>query len=374
MRTLLTTMTMLAVLGCGDGGGGGSGGGGGRVGGGGGSLFGGGAGGGFVAGGGGGVSGGGGGSSGGGSGGGASAGGGSGSFATLEQLVTAAPLAWVPSGSAVISASGRVSLTVPPSWTPTVFSNGVALRSPVESGAQCEIWVLEPAAAASGEQARDQQLLAAVSTLMPGTTLYGEYGSSDPFSTRRRGVAGAGWEFVGLVLETRGGAVKLEPWLAVFGTEAVAVVTVAPRGTQCLSSTAGEVSLATVLHTLDLDTFQLVRDAYRQPLLGSWFSSNGTVGNLRAFAANGQYVKVSTLNSQYVANGVLYDVYSSYVGDGAWTVWGPVLARFPRSGPASSVLVHIYEEYTASVSFKRECEVSTDPQGQPYQSCLTRND
>lgn len=301
-------------------------------------------------------------------------GGGSNTISTIDQLVAAAPLAWPLKGTALKTAGQRVSVVQPEGWGNNATAAGRLVLGKPDGATFCQAFIFDPVAPAVGEQAQLEQLSDFVRQLYPaGVTLYGEYGSADLYRTRRRGTMGFGWKFVGAVMELKNASTRIHTWLAMFGAEAVPVVFLSPGGTSCLVSQLGQVDEATILHSLGLDTFTNTLTSYRDSVLGSWFSSSGSVGTLNAFAANHHYVTVSTLNGQIIEAGQLYDVSASWAGDGSYLVLGPVLGRFPAgsSKPPFSVLVRLYEEQNPSNTTQWECELrASSVDGSPYEHCL----
>jgi len=292
-------------------------------------------------------------------------------------MLAAAPLSWQLKGTQVTTPSQRVSFLMPPSWSLTTYRDGVAIRTPMVNGVQCEILVLEPRAAAATEQGQWEQLALLTKGILPAgdADLRGEYGSSDLLHTKRRGKSGAGWSFVGLVLEW--GSTRIDPWLAVFGNQAVPVIPFAPGGTNCLLSHQGRVDAATVFHSLDLDRFPAAPATYREPLLGSWFTSDGRTGVLYASAANGHYVDVAATSGTIIESGQIYDVFSSFAGAGRYFVYGSLVARFPTTVSSTeknhSNFVRIYEEQS-SVTNVVECEIHVSSiDGSPYEICLWKS-
>jgi hypothetical protein len=101
--------------------------------------------------------------------------------------------------------------------------------------------------------------------------------------------------------------------------------------------------------------------AYDQSLLGEWVLTDGSFGVLDAFAANGHYVTAFGTSSTQVLDGQLFDVTSTFAGDGNWLLVGPLLATFPTGGTTggSTDIILIYDETIGSAgTVHRLCRLS----------------
>ncbi|NOU30920.1 MAG: hypothetical protein HOO96_23730, partial [Polyangiaceae bacterium] len=119
-----------------------------------------------------------------------------------------------------------------------------------------------------------------------------------------------------------------------------------------------------------------------ESVVGSWFSSDGSVGTLIVLGANHHYVDVSTMSGTIPAGpGLVREVTASWAGDGSYVSIGNVLARFPLANSKSpySVLVRRFEQAnTAQASgwLPTYCQLrrGTTSPFDPYEHCLTGGD
>ena len=304
-------------------------------------------------------------------------GGGGGSYDTPEQLLAAAAPQWKPEGTS--SQMGAAQFLAPSGWEVTQYTDGVAARSPGASGGQCEIFVLDPRAAASGEAAQYQQLLQATKGLFPqGTVLQDQYGGADPLRERWRGKTGRGWGYVGLFLSVNGSTWVL-PFLADFGGTAVPVVIIEPK-----SSTEGCVNIvgdfgagpAAVFHSLSLEgASNTGANTLAANAVGLWFSSDGTTGAQYLFGANGQYIDSSVYGGPVeVTPGDWQNQYATWSGTGRYVLRGDVLGFFPSGASAFSRYARqIQVANTQGGWDDKLCWVAAND-GEPYTHCLWRTE
>jgi hypothetical protein len=299
-------------------------------------------------------------------------------YKTAEDLMAAAPPEWRPAGES--TATGPVSFLRPQGWEATVYTDGVAVRSAQASnGTQCEIFVLASRPAATGEEAKYQQLLQAVRSLFPeGTQLQDPYGGPEPLRQRWRGVTGRGWGYVGLVLSVDQ-TIDVLPLLADFGGTAVPVVVIQPRSSPwgCINSLGDfGVAPAGVFHSLSLAGFTpATADALASGVIGQWFSTSGGVGTLYVFGANGRYIDSGVHGGTVeLSPGDWTSVYATWSGTGAYAVRGDVLGLFPSSGGARSRFIRHSEWLNGQGQWTRRLCWIASYEAQPYTHCLDESD
>lgn len=221
------------------------------------------------------------------------------------------------------------------------------------------------------------QMMLVMQELLPGVAIEGPYGP-DPTTYRTQGVAGGGWEFVGLDLKVGNGASK--PFMAYFGQTAVPVVPIEPSGASCLSSQEGEADGLEVFHSLALDGFVAPSLApLKDKVVGSWFSASGNVGAALILGANGQYIDLAILSGTVPVNSYqVEDVFATWSGDGSYVSVANVLAYFPASGSEGSPhsnYVRVFEEENSSSPtgwIRRLCQLKrsvVETMG-PYEICV----
>jgi hypothetical protein len=300
---------------------------------------------------------------------------------TYEQVLAAAPLAWSFTGTN--SKWGQLSFNVPKNWTAEVLSDGVQLTSPGATGLQCYIFVLSPRAVVADETGRFQALLGAVKGLFPDSVMLDQFGGTDTMSGRMKGLAGGGWDYVGLDIQI--GSAYSMPWMAIFGSTAVPVVPLQPREATCLNSMRGyvtdEVDGVEVFHTMKLSGFASPSPApLKDRVVGSWFSASGNVGSSLILGANQQYISMSTISGTVPVNSYqVQDVYATWSGDGQYLSVGNIDAYFPNSSTKSpySSYVRVFQEENSSDPsgwITRHCEIhhSTVNTMGPYEICLRK--
>jgi hypothetical protein len=304
---------------------------------------------------------------------GGSSGGGGGEITTKEQLGAAAPFEWEPSGEAA-SFEG-VNFLVPPGWKTQAYADGFALRSP--DAIPCEIWILQPRPAASGDAQYTQLVNAAKGLLPPGSqTVLGQY-SDDALSYRTRGTSGTGWPFVGLnvrYVQSNGSSGK--PFMAIFGDTAVPVIPIVPPGSKCLDYYSGnDVVVPNIWYSLSYDGAQITNESnYPQAVVGTWFVADTSVGVVHTYAMNGEFF------SAYRSEPKGFDPMSGSASE-TYKVIDDALAVFPKAAgePGKSNYIRIIEEANTSAPSgwtKTLCSMtrSTVEDKRAYESCFNRSE
>ncbi|NJK88094.1 MAG: hypothetical protein HC923_01010 [Myxococcales bacterium] len=305
---------------------------------------------------------------------GGNSGGGGQSITDVEQLLTEAPLVHEISGTE--AASGRLTYIVPGGWAHDVFEGAVRLQAPTSNGVPCEIWILDPRPATASREAQWEQLLSSVQSLYPEGTQFKAEFLDNPYADAKYGRSPSGFEFVGLRL-TAINAAAVNAYLAVFGSEAVPVIENQPFGATCdiIGPSTEGIDSALVFHSLWLDAFEANTTGLLPDLIGKWTLLTSSAGALTIFAANNQYLIAIGTSQVVVQNGDLYDVTSTWAGDGAWVNIGPFLG-YLGARSRSTNLARIHEE-TNSLSptgwISVLCETGSGPDGVPYEVCKRRS-
>jgi hypothetical protein len=291
-------------------------------------------------------------------------------YHTPDEILAAAAPTWRPTGTPV--SIGTASFLAPTGWETTVYTDGVGMRSPADSnGNQCEIFVLAPRPSAGGD-ARYQQALDAAQSLFPdGTVFDSHYDQPDPLQDKWRGMSGRGFEYVGLMNSIQQ-SVQVLPILADFSGTAVPLVVIEPDASTwgCIDA-AGDFGLepASVFHSLTLGS-SAPDDSLATNVLGEWFSSDGSVGTLFVYGANGHYQDVSVINGQVETSpGDWHDATASWSGDGSYVVRGDVEGLFPTDGTPESRFVREYEWLDSDGAWQRRICWIANYEG-PYTHCL----
>lgn len=304
-----------------------------------------------------------------------------GEFDTPEQLLNAAQPAWRPAGPTE-NIKG-VSFQYPTDWELLIIDDGVSITSPVdENGDQCKIFVLEPRPAASTETGLLEQALQTASNLLltEGRTLTDDFGSPTPLDRAFRGSSGTGWDYAGLTMRLDDpdpdvGTYDVISMIAHSGTSAVPIVAIQPLWSAwgCVGFN-GEFGLgvANVFHSLDMGISQ--PDHSLEPkMVGKWFSSSGSAGNLYLFGANKQYVHASASGGWIeVAPDQWANRYATWSGDGSWAAVGDVLGMFPKERPASSHFARQFEFRDYSGDWQETLCWIDSYDGEPYTYCTQR--
>jgi hypothetical protein len=294
---------------------------------------------------------------------------------TVEQLLAVAPPSFPLSGT--IANVGSVSFLVPAGWQRTDLQDATQLSiGDPNVGDTCDVLVLNPVTPnASSVAALNQQLFDITQSLTGGMPLVGEYGSPDVFHVRRQGFTGFGFPFVQMSLDAQNGNARLFPYLVVFSSNVA--VPVVPIGLSCDEGGNYQFGQALIFDTLSVEGLDGDPAAYRQPIVGSWGSNNGSVGVGDILAANQHYANASAVSGIVESGGSLYDVTQSWAGDGVYGLIGPFLARFPTSasGRGSSTLVRIYQQFVGDLApTTRKCELSSGLDGRPpYELCMGKS-
>lgn len=294
-------------------------------------------------------------------------------YRTPDEVLKAAPPVWRPDGD--LHADGSASFRAPAGWTETLYDDGTAVRSPEAQGGQCEIFVLAPRPASAGDDRYAQLLDAALALFPDGTQVTNQYGGDDLMAYRWRGDSARGFTYVGLTLKASG--VDVLPLLADFSGTAVPVVVVEPGSspTHCLLGYGDfDLDVATVFHSLTLGP-ATATSAVADALLGEWSSSDGSVGSLYVWGANGHYVDASAV-SGVVPDGAgnWQDATASWSGNGQYVIRGDVLGLFPEGGTPESHYVRHLEMAQQDGSWKERMCLISALDGAPYTHCLDRQE
>jgi hypothetical protein len=276
-----------------------------------------------------------------------------------------APLDWTMQGTR--SFANGLTWSTPSGWTSALASDGVVLTAPAETGG-CAIAILQPRAAAVDQAGRLQQLLDLVTSEFSGHTLSDEYGNWPPTAGITRGTSGSGFEFVGYNLEVDKSTLKIQPYLAVFGTMEVPVVPIANVANgSCLLSSAGAVNALEIFYSITMDGYTGTLPV-APSVVGSWFAGSSGIGLDVELNSDGTYVRAN-----------VYDELGTKVTtseSGAYTVSANVISFFPApaDGTPISHYFRTYEESNSSVTsgwvaYYCELALSTDSPPAPYELC-----
>ncbi len=313
-------------------------------------------------------------------GGGGGGGGGPRTFKTPAALLTAAAPVWEPSGAT--EQVGSVTFKVPAGWQEGANGGGAVMESPPDRfGATCMIAVEAPRPVATGEEARYAQALEAASALLvePGDRLTDDFEGPDPLSRASRGVSGNGWDYRALtmrLIQADGSVYDVLSLVARFGSQAVPVIAVEPMSTLRCVSYNGEfgVDVANVLYSLDLGS-PVYDHALESSLIGEWFSSDGSAGNLYVFGANGHYIDASAVGGVVeVTPGEWRDRYASWAGTGGWASVGDTLAFFPTGGQPTGHFATHFEVRDFSGVWQESLCWTDAYAGEPYMYCTRRQE
>jgi hypothetical protein len=289
------------------------------------------------------------------------------SFKSVDALLAAAPLP-VISGAEI--KWNDLDFVQPAGWTRTDFTNAIGLTAN-HNGDMCQVFVFQPVAVAGNSYT---QLHDIVQSLFPDPIL-GALGDADAYNDERSGKTGFGQSWVGLVETTHDGVTAIESSLTVFAPNfAVPVVKVGISCGYGFEWAAGAAVIELLLSRISQAS--TLASAYTKSALGTWIATGGSAGVLDAFAANGHYVGAGSSVSTQNIGGELYDVYSSFAGDGNWVAVGPLLAEFPTAAGAraSTSVASIFDEVTAlpAVHKTHLCELRGDDHRVPYYLCYTK--
>jgi hypothetical protein len=243
-----------------------------------------------------------------------------------------APLDWKLDG--VATSLGKVSLLGPKGWTQKASATELIFKAPAAKGT-CEIDVLAPVAAASGEAAQRSQLLGIVKSAFSGHTVTDPSGNAAPTVGVIRGAGPQGYTLVGFDLLIDQGKVRTHAYMAVFGSTAVPFATVwDPANGSCLTSIEGEVQESQLLHTLSL-AGATPTDPNAKNVVGEFSLSATSVVELYSITKDGKFI--FTLTTDF--SGDMKTTQST----GTWSVAGDVMSFFPvAGGPSGSAP---YSEY-----------------------------
>jgi hypothetical protein len=291
------------------------------------------------------------------------------SFKSVDALLAAAPL---PVITGTEEKWNDLDFVIPAGWTTTEYSNAFQMTGN-HNGDQCDVFVFKPVVPASGTSPY-QQLHDIVQGLYPPSNpILGELGDPNPYNDERAGKTGFGQSWVGLVETDPGGVVAIESSLTVFSpTFAVPVVKVGISCTYGFEWAPQAAEIELLLSRVSQPS--PLASAYTKSLLGTWIATGGSAGVLDAFAANGHYVGAGSSVSTQNIGGELFDVYSSFAGDGNWAAVGPLLAEFPTAAGAraSTSVVSVFDE-TNTVHRVHLCELRGDSNRVPYYLCYTKS-
>lgn len=307
-------------------------------------------------------------------------GGGPRSFDTPAALLAAATPAWQPSGET--KQLNTLTFKAPAGWHSVGSSVAEVMESdPDQFGSTCIIVVMAPIPVATGEDARYQQALdaAGAALLEPGDKLTDEYGNPDPLTYASRGTSGNGWDYRALTMSLTkgdGSVYDVLSLVARFGNQAVPVIAVEPMSTLRCVSYDGQFGLdvANVLYSLSLGT-PTYDHALESDLVGEWFSSDGSAGNLYVFGANGHYIDASAVGGVVeVTPGEWRDRYASWSGTGRWAAVGDVLGFFPSGGQATSHFALRFEFRIYNGDWREAACWTDEYEGNPYMYCTRRQE
>ena len=301
-------------------------------------------------------------------------------FPTAAALTKVAPLPPMP--GTMISVAG-VNFLQPQGWIRTDFTGVTKIADP-KGG--CDVYVVNPVlpdlSGADASHSLQTQLYDITSALFAPTPVTGS-GGVDPYFSRIVGQNGNGFPWVGLELQVNSGidAVSIRPYMVVFGSNfAVPVVQV---GLACDHGFRDAPTTLAIFDTMNVPGSRPTLNAYTDgkggnDVVGEWSGTGGSVTCLDAYAANRHYIEVCGFNVVLNLNGVLYNAFKSWPGDGNYAVVGPYLATFPSAAwrHPSSTMISIYDNTVGDTStgfttYHEFCSTSTSD-GSTAEGCARR--
>jgi hypothetical protein len=217
--------------------------------------------------------------------------------------------------------------TIPPGWTPTTYSDGIVIGSPVSNtGERCllQIW---PMRTPSGNLAQD-----AVAAFRQIFSAY--QAAESQYATRNsivRGTSAQGWDYFMIKNAIRlsgGNYAVLWGFVFVAGVgNRVAVISGIskdPLVSSCFGLNLTDVwpnffySLRFKGWNSSLPPQQLMKR-----MAGTWMAVTSTAGDRWVFAANGRFASASAAQRYYsVSSTEAISVTDAYFGDGSWSLNG----------------------------------------------------
>jgi hypothetical protein len=288
--------------------------------------------------------------------------------ATLDQVLAVAPLGFSLGTEASYNS---VLFSIPENWSRTDGANGVKLSAVSQRGMTCDVYIMNPVAPNADTSLWGQQLIDITRTVFPaGTSITGELGASTPvFNEVSSGRTGMGFGYFELHLSAGDFPYSTTVFPYLITTTATTAIPVVQVGDGC--SGAGDLVADTALIKMSIDSDGSTPDGttYQQPIVGSWFANGGSIGGLSIYGANGHYVSSFGSSTEKVTGGVIYDVTSTWAGDGIYRVAGPLLVTVPNTTRPFSEIVLMYRTTWADGTVRDYLCSLTGHDGQRAYAC-----
>jgi hypothetical protein len=291
--------------------------------------------------------------------------------ATLEQVLAVAPLGFSLGTEASYNS---VLFSIPENWSRTDGATGVKLSAVSNRGMTCDVYIMNPVTPNADTSLWGQQLIDITRTVFPaGTSITGELGASIPvFNEVSSGRTGMGYGLLELYLSAGDFpySTSVSPYLIT--TTATTAIPVVQVGDGC--SRGGDLVADAALIKMSIDSDGSTQDGttYQQPIVGSWFANGGSIGGLSIYGANGHFVSSFGSSTEHVSGGVIYDVTSTWAGDGIYRLAGPLLVTQPNSARPFSEIILMYQTTWADGTVRDYLCSLTGHDGQRAYACAMR--
>jgi hypothetical protein len=260
---------------------------------------------------------------------------------TVDQVLAVAPLGFSIGTEAN---NNGVTFQIPENWSRTDGANAVKLSATSSRGMTCDVYIMNPITPSGDTSLWGQQLIDITRTVFAaGTSITGEFGASTPvFNEVSTGRTGMGYGYLELHLSAGDFPYSTTVFPYLVTTSATTAIPVVQVGDGCTG--AGDLVADTALIKMSIDANGSTPDgtSYQQTIVGSWFANGGSAGGLSIYGANGHYVASFGSSTEKVSGGVIYDVTSTWAGDGIYRLAGPLLVTVPKSARPFSEFILMY--------------------------------